>query len=110
MGWLQRLFGRGTESHGYRLARARSLHGKPVRYVTERREDNEDVIGRGGAIAVHGDTLIVDSSGDRIFVCPIDELEVSDLMSGDGVILRGPDRLSDGRERTVTVHFVYYRK
>ncbi len=97
-------------SYTYRLKMAKSLHGQPVKYVTERREDNEDVIGRGGAMAVHGDTFIVDSSGDRLFVCNISELEVSTLMSGDGVIISGPNLLSDGETRTIIVHFVYHRK
>ncbi len=98
------------ESYSYRLERAKALHGQSVKYVTERREDNEDVIGRGGALAVHGDTFIVDSSGDRLFVCNIAELDTAMLMSGDGVIIKGPNLLEDGRMRTITVHFVYYRK
>ena len=99
-----------TNSYAYRLKMARSLHGQPVKYVTERREDNEDVIGRGGAMAVHGDTFIVDSSGERLFVCNISELEVSTLMSGDGVIISGPNLLDNGAVRSIIVHFVYYRK
>ena len=112
MSFLRKIFGsnKNPESYVYRLERARELHGQPVKYVTERRNDNEDVIGRGGALAVHGDTFIVDSSGDRLFVCNIADLEASMLMSGDGVILKGPNLLEDGRVRTITVHFVYYRK
>ncbi|MBO5906826.1 MAG: hypothetical protein J6Q85_01550 [Clostridia bacterium] len=89
---------------------AKSLHGQPVKYVTERKEDNEDVIGRGGAMAVHGDTFIVDSSGDRLFACNIADLEASMLMSGDGVIITGPNLLQGGSMRSIIVHFVYYRK
>ena len=71
---------------------------------------NEDVIGRGGALTVKDDKFIVDSSGDRLFVCEIANLEASTLMSGDGVIIRGPNLLEDGKYRAITVHFVYYRK
>ena len=78
--------------------------------MTEHRNDNEDVIGRGGALAVHGDTFIVDSSGERLFVCNIKDLEASNLMSGDGVVIKGPNLLENGKMRTITVHFVYYRK
>ena len=99
-----------TDSYAFRLQRARSLHGQVIKYVTERRDDNEDVIGRGGSLAVHGDTFIVDSSGDRIFVCEIKDLEAATLMSGDGVVITGPNLLEDGKVRTITVHFVYYRK
>ena len=112
MSFLDKIFGRdkNPESYAYRLKRARALHGQVVKYVTERRNDNEDVIGRGGALTVKDDTFIVDSSGDRLFVCNIAELETAMLMSGDGVIVRGPNLLEDGKHRTITVHFVYYRK
>ena len=102
--------GKKPDTYAYRLERARELHGQAVKYVTERRNDNDDVIGRGGALALHGDTFIVDSSGDRLFVCNVSELEASMLMSGDGVIIKGPNLLEDGKIRTITVHFVYYRK
>ena len=110
--FLKKLFGldKKASSYSFKLEQARALHGQAVKYVTERRDNNEDVIGRGGALAVHGDTFIVDSSGDRLFVCKIAELEVSTLMSGDGVIVQGPNMLEDGRFRSIVVHFVYYRK
>ena len=112
MSFFKKLFGVGKnpDSYAYKLQRAKSLHGQAVKYVTEQRDGNEDVIGRGGALAIHNDTFIVDSSGERLFVCRISELETSMLMSGDGVIIRGPNLLENGRERTITVHFVYYRK
>jgi len=112
MSFFTRLFGskKDQNSYAFRLQRAKELHGQPVKYVTERRNDNEDVIGRGGALAVHGDTFIVDSSGERIFVCEIAQLDAAMLMSGDGVIIKGPNLLEDGKIRTITVHFVYYRK
>ena len=112
MSIFRKLFGVGKNpgSYSYRLQKAKELHGQVIKYVTERRNDNEDVIGRGGALPVHGDTFIVDSSGDRLFVCNIAELEVSTLMSGDGVIIKGPNLLEDGKIRTITAHFVYYRK
>ena len=112
MSLFGKIFGKSknTDSYAFRLERAKSLHGQAIKYVTERRDDNEDVIGKGGALAVHGDTFIVDSSGDRLFVCNIAELETSMLMSGDGVIVKGPNLLENGKMRTITVHFVYYRK
>ena len=112
MGLLARLFkvGKNPQSAAFRRQRAAELHGQVIRYVTEQRNDNEDVIGRGGALAVSGDEFIVDSSGDRVFACNVKDLEASNLMSGDGVVIKGPDLLSENRMRTITVHFVYYRK
>lgn len=97
-------------SYRFRLERARELHGQVVKYVTENRNGNEDVVGRGGSMAVHGDNFIIDTSGERLFMCDIASLEASYLMSGDGVIITGPNLLEGGKVRTVTVHFVYYRK
>ena len=112
MSLLKRIFGKSKkiDSYSARLERARELHGQPVKYVTEHVMDNEDVIGRGGAMCVKGDEFIVDSSGDRLFVCDIADLDASYLMSGDGVIIKGPNKLQNGLYRTITVHFVYYRK
>lgn len=112
MSFLKKIFGKSdrTDSLSFRRERAGELHGQPVKYVTEHRNGNEDVIGRGGALALHGDEFIVDSSGDRLFVCNVKDLEASYLMSGDGVVIKGPNILENGKYRTITVHFVYYRK
>lgn len=112
MGLLARLFrvGKNPQSVAFRRQRAAELHGQVIRYVTEQRNDNEDVIGRGGSLAVSGDEFIVDSSGDTLFRCKVDALEAAYLMSGDGVIITAPNLLENGTVRTITVHFVYYRK
>lgn len=112
MSLFSRLFGKSKnpESYAFRLERAKSLHGQAVKYVTEHRDGNEDVVGRGGALCLKGDEFIVDSSGDRLFVCKVKDLEASNLMSGDGVVIKGPNELEGGKVRTITVHFVYYRK
>ena len=112
MSFFSRLFGKNKnpDSYAFRLERARSLHGQVIKYVTEHRDGNEDVIGKGGALCLHGEEFIVDSSGDRLFSCNVRDLEASNLMSGDGVVIKGPDSLSEGKMRTITVHFVYYRK
>ena len=31
-------------------------------------------------------------------------------MSGNGVVISGPNLLEDGKVRTITAHFVYHRK
>ena len=109
---FSKIFGskKNPTSYAYRLEKAKELHGQVVKYVTEQRNGNEDVIGRGGALTLKDDNFIVDSSGDRLFVCNVKDLEASTLMSGDGVIIKGPNLLEDGKIRTITVHFVYYRK
>lgn len=112
MSFFSKLFGldKKTDSYAFRLERAKSLHGEPIKYVTENRNGNEDVVGRGGSLSLHGEDFIVDSSGDRLFSCNVRDLEAYHLMSGDGVVIKGPDSLHGGVYRTITVHFVYYRK
>ena len=112
MSFIKKIFGtsKNPNSYSFRLQRARELHGQVIKYVTENRNGNEDVIGMGGALAVHGDNFIVDSSGDRVFMCEIRHLDASWLMSGDGVIIKGPNLLEGGKLRIITVHFVYHRK
>lgn len=112
MGWLSNLFGTGKdpESYVFRLTRARELHGQPVKYVTERRVDNEDVVGRGGHLTLKGEEFLIDTAGDTVFRCPVRQMEAAYLMSGDGVVITGPNLLEEGKIRTLTVHFVYYRK
>ncbi len=112
MSFFKKFFGgkKTMDSYAFKLERAKELHGQPVKYVTEHRNDNEDVIGRGGAMCLKGDEFIVDSSGDRLFVTDVADLEASYLMSGDGVIIKGKNKLDGGKMRTITVHFVYYRK
>lgn len=112
VGIFSKIFGKSKNpnSYAFRLERAKSLHGQAIKYVTEHIDGNEDVIGRGGALALHGDEFIVDSSGDRLFTCKVKDLEASNLMSGDGVVIKGPNLLEGGKLRIITVHFVYYRK
>ena len=112
MSFFSKIFGldKNPNSYAFKLNRAKSLHGQVIKYVTENRDGNEDVIGRGGALTLHGEEFIVDSSGERIFSCNVRDLEASNLMSGDGVVIKGPDAQNDGRLRVITVHFVYYRK
>ncbi len=112
MSFFKKLFGIGKKpgTYAYRLERARELHGQGIQYVTERIDGNEDVVGKGGSLAIHGDTFIIDTSGDRLFVTEIKNLDTSWLMSGNGVIISGPNMLEGGRTRTLTVHFVYHRK
>ncbi len=102
-------FGAGREEKEARK-RAESLHGLPVRYVTERVDGNDDVVSHGGHLAVADGEFIVDSEKDTLFRCSLDDVKTAMLMSGDGVIISGPNTLENGKYRSYTVHFVYHRK
>ncbi len=108
--FFRKFFGRKENSRAYRREHAARLHGLVIRYVTERHGDNEDVIGRGGNLSVRNGELLVFSSGEILLRANVDELDVSELMSGDGVILTAPNLEEAGRVRTMTAHYVYHRK
>lgn len=111
MSFFGKLLGKGRPgTPRYREEQAAKLHGQPIKYVTEHIDSNEDIVGRGGSLSVVDGRLIIDSSGERLFICDAREVDVSWLMSGNGVVITGDNQLEGGRHRVLTVHFVYYRK
>jgi hypothetical protein len=101
------MFGFKFVSKGVRFRRdmAKKLHGKHLKYVMERLEDEDDIIvGREGALIVRGDEFIVFASQKDVFRSKIDETDFSELMSLGGVIISGVDILS-GKERSVICHY-----
>lgn len=90
--------------------RAKALHGKCIRYATERRGEEEYVLGRSGVISIRGEEVIVSASSKTVFRVSIRDVNVSYLLSGDGVILRGRNLEAAGAEQEITVHFVDYIK
>lgn len=86
------------------------LNGKHIKYVTERRDDEDYVIGKEGALIVKEDELLVFSSADVVFRCKLDDLQASELLSLEGVILKGPDIEHGGEFRNVIAYYTYYIK
>ena len=89
---------------------AERINGKHIKYVTERRDDEDYVIGKEGALIVKGDELLVFSSADVVFRCKIKDLQASELLSLEGVILKGPDIEHGGEYRNVIAYYTYYIK
>ena len=98
----------GTKA--YRREMAERISGKRIRYVTERKNGIEEVIGKDGCISIKGDELIVSTYAKNNMRCKIDEMDASELLSKDGVVLTGPDIEHGGVERTIIAFYVYYRK
>ena len=114
---LKKLFANLTKSKNpgssrFRHDMAEKICGYPIKYITEKNGDNEDVIGRHGSLNIKRETdeLIVSTPSETILRCNIDDMQAWILMSGDGVVITAPDKEHGGVERTVTVHYVYYRK
>ncbi len=88
---------------------AQSISGRHIRYVTEKKDDVEEIIGRQGNINVRDDELLLYASGDMIFRARVDELQMWELLSKDGIVLTGADLEHDGKIRTVIAFYVYHR-
>lgn len=100
---------KNENSRAFRLAKAKTFDGLLLQYVTERTDSGEIVLGKGGSVSVREGEVIVLCAQEIVFRCPAEELSASDLLSGNGAIFTGVDTLC-GRERTLVVHFSYYRK
>ena len=109
IGKLRSRFSRKDPS-GVRFRReaAERIAGHRIRYVTERRDGVDEVIGKEGSLSIRDGEFIVFASSEVVFRCPVDEMQPSELLSKDGVILTGPDLEHGGDVRTVIVYYVYY--
>lgn len=87
---------------------AKRLDGKHIKYVTERCDGEDTVIGREGALIVKGDELLVFSSADVVFRCKLSDLKASELLSLEGVIINAPDIEHGGIERNIIAYYTYY--
>ena len=100
---------KNPNSLAFRREMAEKIVGHHVKYVTERKNDVDEVIGREGALALRNDELIVFASQDILFRTDVATLNAAELLSKDGVIISGPDKERGGEERTIIVYYVYYR-
>ena len=89
---------------------AYAVSGQHIKYVTEKINNVDEVIGKNGGLNIRDDEFIVYASANILFRCKIDELQIWELLSKDGVVLTGPDLEHGGTERTVVAYYVYYRK
>ena len=96
-------------SKKYRWDMARQMANHHIRYVTEKINDVDEVIGKNGGLNSREDEMLVFASSDVIFRCKIEQMEAWELLSKDGVVITAPDLEHDGRVRTIIVYYVYYR-
>ena len=101
---------KNPDSKKYKREMAMAVAGQHIKYVTEKRNGVDEVIGRNGGLNIRNDEFIVYASADVLFRCPIDDLQIWELLSRDGVVLTGPDLEHGGAERTVIAYYVYYRR
>ncbi len=98
-----------TSSVEFKRYMAAKLNGRHVRYVLERQDNCDKVVGKDGFISVYGEDLSVICGEKTLFRCPVDSLESCwEFLSLEGVVLSGIDKI-EGREKTVMAYYTYYR-
>lgn len=97
-----------TDSVQFKRWMANKLNEKHIRYVLEREDNEERIIGRDGFISVVGNDLVVIADGTEKFRTPIDTMSAWEFMSLQGVTITGYDQLT-GKERTVLAYYIYHR-
>ena len=113
MSIFSRIFGKKNDEYSpkFRIEFAKRLDKKPIKYVSERDEDgSETILGKAGCLYTSGEVLRVVSTSGKIFEGRIVDLHMSELMSGDGVIIHGPDLMNEGRIRKLVAYYTYYSK
>ena len=100
---------KSPDSPAYRREMAEKIAGHRIRYVTEKINGVDEVIGREGCVDVRNDEFIVFASSEVILRCKVDQLQAWELLSKDGVVVTAPDIEHGGAERTIIVFYVYYR-
>ena len=114
MGLFKKIFEKLTKSKNpdskrFKWDMARQICGHHVKYVTEEINGTHEVIGRSGGLNMRDDELLVYASSDVLLRCKIVDMQASELLSKDGVVITAPDLEHGGKERTIIVYYVYYR-
>lgn len=100
---------KNPSSLAYKREMAQMISNKRIRYVGEKIGGVEEVIGKGGSISIRDDEILLFASADVLLRAKIADMDASELLSKDGVIITAPDLEHGGKVRTVVVYYVYYR-
>lgn len=97
-----------TNSVEFHRYMAKKINGKTVRYVLERENNTDRVIGKDGFISLYEENLSVICGEKTLFSAKADNLVAWEFLSLEGVTLTGVDLIT-GKERTVMAYYKYYR-
>ena len=109
MSIFSRFSKKNPASLAYKRQMAQMISNKRIRYVGEKKDGVEEVIGKGGSISIRDDEILVFASADVLLRTKIADMDASELLSKDGVIITAPDLERGGVMRTIVVYYVYYR-
>ena len=101
---------KNPNSKRFKQEMAKHLNKRHIRYVTERKDEVEEIIGREGELLVRDDELLVYAGTEIVFRAKIEALTAGELLSLEGAVLTGPDMTHGGEERTVIAYYKYWRK
>ncbi len=109
MGLFTRFLKKNPSSLAFKRDMAQMISNKRIKYVGEKIDGVEEIIGKGGSISIRDDEILVFSSADVLLRTKIADMNAAELLSKDGVIITAPDLERGGKERTIVVYYVYYR-
>ena len=109
MGLFSFLSKKDPSSLAFKKNMAQMISNKRIKYVGEKINGVEEVIGKGGSISIRDDEILVFASADVLLRTKIADMNAAELLSKDGVIITAPDLEHGGKERTIVVYYVYYR-
>ena len=101
---------KNENARSFRRDLAKRLNGRKLKYVTERIDSEDYVIGKEGSLIRKKNELLVTASGNIVFRASIDTLKMNELLSMEGIILTGEDLEHDCKQRCVVAYYTYYRK
>ena len=101
------LFSKKKNSDSMPLSKIKTLDKKELRYVAYRDPESykEIKLGSPGAVNIMGDEIQLVCEGVTVFACKLSEVKIGELMSLDGITLKGMDRIS-GEQRTVNAFYL----
>ena len=101
------LFGKKKQK-GTPRAELEALHGKRLSYAVEREGGSELVLGRNGGISVSEEELVIVCDGHEIFRCKLEGCVAAELMSRNGVDIKGDD--PTGKRRHIVAYYSNLRQ
>ena len=97
------------ESLSFRTQMAKKIALHRLRYITERIDETDLIIGRDGGFNIRNDEFIISADNHVVFRCNVKDMQASELLSKEGAIITAPDLENGGKMRTVIAYYVYFR-
>lgn len=91
----------------------KKLDGRQVKYVTrrilnEQGSPEELILGKEGRVTALETDISVLVGVEEVYRAPIEDTQCSELLSGDGVVVKGQNHIT-GQQDTLVAYYKYYR-